>query len=124
MASSRVSEPGRQPWRTPRIPDDTLARVPGIASGVPRYTRQDGPAWGGEGVMHEVREERAGVPFWAAVAALAASASYLLARFIHLGPLSGPWAYWPINGVLCGLLFRRAPRTWPAIALAAGAAQV
>ena len=74
--------------------------------------------------MDEARADSRETPLWVAAAALAASASYLIARYIHLGPLSGPWAYWPINGVLCGLLFRRAPRTWPAIALAAGFAQV
>jgi PAS domain S-box-containing protein len=61
---------------------------------------------------------------WAAFAALLAAASYLLARFIGLGPPAGPWAYWPIHGLLCGLLFRRPLREWAYIVAAAIASQV
>ncbi|MBF5044983.1 MULTISPECIES: ATP-binding protein [Myxococcaceae] len=70
--------------------------------------------------------ERAGPggAFWAVGAAALAAASYLLARYIHLGPPQGPWAYWPINGLLCGLLSRRPRSERPWIALTAATAQV
>ncbi|HKP76327.1 MAG TPA: ATP-binding protein [Longimicrobiaceae bacterium] len=60
---------------------------------------------------------------WVAFAAVAAAAAYLLARWVGLGPAPGPWAYWPIHGILVGLLFRREPREWPAIGAAAVASQ-
>ena len=61
---------------------------------------------------------------WVAFAALAAAAAYLVARWVGLGPEPGPWAYWPIYGILVGVLFRRPPREWPSIGAAAVAAQV
>lgn len=60
---------------------------------------------------------------WPAAAAGLASASYLLARAVELGPRQGPWAYWPILGLLCGIFTRRPLREWGRIALAAAAAQ-
>ena len=62
--------------------------------------------------------------FWLAAAAILPVLSYLLARAIALGPQSGPWAYWPINGLLCGLFFRRAYRDWAPIGVLAVVAQV
>ncbi|HEV3049233.1 MAG TPA: PAS domain-containing protein, partial [Longimicrobium sp.] len=61
---------------------------------------------------------------WPAYAAGAAAAAYLLARSVGLGPAPGPWAYWPIHGILLGILFRRPGREWAAIGAAAVGAQV
>jgi PAS domain S-box-containing protein len=68
--------------------------------------------------------EGPGGAFWALAAAALAAASYLLAHYVHLGPPQGPWAYWPINGLLCGLLSRRPRGERPWIALAAVVAQI
>jgi PAS domain S-box len=61
---------------------------------------------------------------WVVIAALLASGSYLVARYIALGPADGPWAYWPIHGLLCGILFHRPTREWAFILSAAVVAQV
>lgn len=61
---------------------------------------------------------------WSAVAAVLAVGSYLLARYVGIGPPQGPWAYWPIQGLLCGILFRRPVREWAYIVVAAIAAQL
>lgn len=61
---------------------------------------------------------------WAVIAALLAAGSYLVARYIGAGPPGGPWAYWPIHGLLCGVLFRRPMREWGYIVSAAVIAQV
>ncbi|MBV9110439.1 MAG: MASE1 domain-containing protein, partial [Gemmatimonadetes bacterium] len=50
--------------------------------------------------------------------------SFLVARAIALGPAPGPFAYWPISGIMVGVLYRRPMREWPALILAATAAQV
>ncbi|HET6764576.1 MAG TPA: MASE1 domain-containing protein, partial [Longimicrobiaceae bacterium] len=60
---------------------------------------------------------------WLLATALLAAGSYVAARYVALGPLPGPWAYWPINGLLLGILYRRPYREWPALALVAAAAQ-
>ena len=65
-----------------------------------------------------------GRAYWLAAAAILPAVSYLLARAIELGPHSGPWAYWPINGLLCGILFRRAYRDWAPIGTLAVMSQV
>ena len=62
--------------------------------------------------------------WWVVIAAALAVVSYLLARGIALGPASGPWAYWPMNGLLLGILYRRPMREWPALVIAAVVAQV
>jgi hypothetical protein len=61
---------------------------------------------------------------WATVAALLAAGGYLLARYVGVGPPGGPWAYWPIQGLLCGILFRRPLREWAYIVVATVVAQV
>jgi len=61
---------------------------------------------------------------WIAFAAALAAGSYLLARYVGLGPPQGPWAYWPMQGIMVGILFRRPAREWPPIILVAAAAQV
>ena len=76
-----------------------------------------------EAVPHSL-DARAQTLRWSAVAAGLAVGSYLLARYIGIGPTQGPWAYWPITGLLCGILFRRPVREWPYIVVAAVAAQL
>ncbi|HEV7990558.1 MAG TPA: ATP-binding protein [Gemmatimonadaceae bacterium] len=60
---------------------------------------------------------------WLVVTVVVAALGYPLARWVGLGPPSGPWAYWPLLGALCGILFRRPYREWIAIGLAATVAQ-
>jgi PAS domain S-box-containing protein len=42
---------------------------------------------------------------------------------VGLGPAPGPWALWPINGLLLGIFYRRPSREWLAIGVAATVAQ-
>jgi PAS domain S-box-containing protein len=60
---------------------------------------------------------------WLAVALVLSSLGYPVARWVGLGPAPGPWAYWPVLGALCGILFRRPYREWPAIGAVAVVAQ-
>jgi PAS domain S-box-containing protein len=60
---------------------------------------------------------------WLAATALLAAGSYAAARYVGLGPRPGPWAYWPINGLLLAILYRRPYREWPALAGVAAVAQ-
>jgi len=69
-------------------------------------------------------QEDGNVLLWTAVAALLASASFLFARYVGLGPAPGPWAYWPIHGLLCGLLFHRPFRQWGWIVSGAVVSQI
>src|SRR3954466_10580633 len=68
--------------------------------------------------IDESGRRRHAVAWLLAVIAVAAS-GYLLARYIGLGPPQGPWAYWPTQGALCGILLRRPYREWPALGIAA-----
>ncbi|MEO8560523.1 MAG: ATP-binding protein [bacterium] len=52
---------------------------------------------------------------WIVVTAALATLGYPIARWVGLGPAVGPWAYWPIQGALFGILFRRPYREWPAL---------
>jgi PAS domain S-box-containing protein len=61
--------------------------------------------------------------FWVAVTAALAALSYLVARYVALGPVPGPWAYWPSTGILLGILFRRPRKEWVYLALSAVVAQ-
>jgi PAS domain S-box-containing protein len=77
-----------------------------------------------EPVPLEARAGRERPLAWIAFAAVAAAASYLLARELALGPPPGPYAYWPMYGVMVGILFRRPAREWAALVVVAAAAQV
>ena len=60
---------------------------------------------------------------WLVATLLCSALGYPLARWVGLGPVTGPWAYWPVLGAVCGIFFRRAYREWPAIAVVAVVAQ-
>jgi PAS domain S-box-containing protein len=61
--------------------------------------------------------------FWVVATIVSAALSYLVARHVGLGPVPGPWAYWPSTGILVGIFFRRPRREWAYLALSAVVAQ-
>ena len=72
---------------------------------------------------HAVPDARTAGAVWLVVTLVVAALGYPLARWVGLGPVTGPWAYWPVLGAVCGIFFRRPYREWPAIGLAAVVAQ-
>jgi PAS domain S-box-containing protein len=71
----------------------------------------------------QTRTPRSSALLWLAVTLVLASLGYPVARWVGLGPAPGPWAYWPVLGALCGILFRRPLREWAAIGTVAVVAQ-
>ena len=61
---------------------------------------------------------------WLAIVLAVDALAYPVATWVGLGPESGPWAFWPVLGALCGILVRRPLHEWRAIGALAVVTQV